>query len=166
MRHFVFFRACNFGFKLIDPADSDKLVQGLIIKLTGKALRAVRFKENTTYSDFEKTLNELAWRKWILAHIQIKLAACRKLRKEDLQAYLERIEKLFHDIVDAALKKMEYSNTEDVLKLLQTQVLTAFVDGLPDTYKIIFKSRNLKDLKEVLSLALEGGSFISIMQKN
>lgn len=152
---FRFFRACDFAFKLIDPAEVGTLVQGLIIKLSGKALRAVRFKEITTYAEFKKALGELTERKWTLAHLQTKLASCKKTREEQVQTYFERIEKLYHDIVDATLEKGEYSNADDVRKLLQAQVLTAFVDGLPETYRIILKSRNPGSLNEALVLALE-----------
>lgn len=98
----------------------------------------------------------------MLAHLQTKLAACKKLKEEDVQTYFENIEKLYHDLVDVTLETGEYSNKDDIRKLLQRQVLTTFIDGLPDTFKIILKSRNPKNLKEVLALAEEEEIFIPV----
>lgn len=152
---FRFFRACDFAIKMIDPKEVGNLIQGILIKLSGKALRAIRYKEITTYSELKKTLGEITNRKWTLAHLQTKLVACRKTRDEDIQTYFDRIDRLHHDIVDANLETGEYSNGDDIRKLLQNQVLTVFIDGLPESYRTILKSQKPKSLEEALAIAME-----------
>jgi hypothetical protein len=152
---FRFFRACDFAIKMIDPKEMGSLIQGILIKLSGKALGAIRYKEITTYSELKKILGELTNRKWTLAHLQTKLVACRKMRDEDIQTYFDRIDKLHHDIVDANLETGEYSNGDDIRKLLQNQVLTVFIDGLPESYRTILKSQKPKSLEEALAIAME-----------
>jgi len=50
----LFLRACDFGVRIVDPEQIDILVQGLIIKLSGRALQSIRYKEITTYKEFRK----------------------------------------------------------------------------------------------------------------
>lgn len=66
--------------------------------------------------------------------------------KGDVQIYLEMIENLIenHDLVDVTLETGEYFNEDDIRKLLQKQVL---IDGLPDIFKVILKSRYPKNLE-------------------
>lgn len=55
----------------------------------------------------------------------------------------------------------DYSNGKDIEKLLNNQVLNAFISGVPDSYRLILKARNASTLNEALAIALEEGAAIN-----
>jgi len=52
-------RACDLAVRMVDPEHVEMLVQGLIIKLSGRALRSVRYKNITTYKEFRENIVEI-----------------------------------------------------------------------------------------------------------
>jgi len=64
-----FLRACDFAVRIIDPGQISLLVQGMTVKLSGRALRAIRYKEIETYRDFRKAIVEMSDKKKLLPQL-------------------------------------------------------------------------------------------------
>ncbi|KAL4092464.1 hypothetical protein QTP88_026965 [Uroleucon formosanum] len=133
-----FIRACDFAMRIIDSGQRDTLVQGLLTKLSGRALRSVRYKDIISYQEFRKNIVEIS-----------------DIEREKVQEYYEKMEQLLHDLIDATLEGGDYNNGKDIDRLLHNQVLYAFISGLPESYHILLKARAPKKLSEALVYALE-----------
>ena len=150
-----FLRACDFAVRIIDPGQISLLVQGMTVKLSGRALRAIRYKEIETYRDFRKAIVEMSDKKKLLPQLQMKMLTCKMSSGEGVQDYHDKMEQLMHDLIDAAMEGGDYRNGEDIDKLLRNQILNAFISGLPESYRILLKARGPKNLREALAYALE-----------
>ncbi|KAL4085202.1 hypothetical protein QTP88_027061 [Uroleucon formosanum] len=150
-----FLRACDFAVRIVDPEQIDILVQGLIIKLSGRALRSIRYKEITTYQEFRKNIVEISGTKKLLPQLHMKLLTCRKSPDEGVQEYYNKMEQLLHDLINATMEGGDYANGTDIDRLLHNQVLNAFISGLPESYRILLKARGPKKLSDALVFALE-----------
>lgn len=150
-----FLRACDLAVRMVDPEHVEMLVQGLIIKLTGRALRSVRYKNITTYKEFRENIAEISETKKRLPQLQMKLLTCRKATDEGVQEYYNKMEKLLHDLIGATMEEGGYTNEADVDRMLHGQVLNAFVSGLPESYRVLIKARSPKRLSDALVFALE-----------
>ena len=89
-----FLRACDFAVRIVDPELIDILVQGLIIKLSGRALRSIRYKDITTYKEFRKNIVEISETKKLLPQLHMKLLTCRKSPDEGVQESIYTIYKI------------------------------------------------------------------------
>jgi len=150
-----FLRACDFAVKIVDPDQVDLLVQGLIIKLSGRALRSIRYKDITTYKKFRKNIVEISETKKLLPQLHMKLLTCKKSPDEGVQEYYNNMEQLLHDLISATMEGGDYVNGTDIDRLLHNQVLNAFISGLPESYRILLKARGPKKLSDALVFALE-----------
>ncbi|CAH1730972.1 unnamed protein product [Aphis gossypii] len=143
-----FLRACDLAVRMVDPEHVEMLVQGLIIKLTGRALRTVRYKNIATYKKFRESIAEISEAKKRLPQLQMKLLTWRKAPDEGVQEYYNKMEQLLHDLIGATMEEGGYTNEADVDRLLHGKVLNAFVSGLPDSYRILLKARGSKKLSD------------------
>jgi len=100
-----FLRACDLAVRMVDPEHVEMLVQGLIIKLTGRALRSVRYKNITTYKEFRENIAEISETKKRLPQLQMKLLTCRKAMDEGVQEYYNKMEKLLHGLIGATMEE-------------------------------------------------------------
>lgn len=150
-----FLRACDFGVRIVDPVQIDILVQGLIIKLSGRALRSIRYKEITTYKEFRKNIVEISGTKKLLPQLHMKLLTCRKSSDEGVQEYYNKMEQLLNDLIGATMEGGDYANGTNIDRLLHNQVLNATISGLPESYRILLKARGPKKLSDALVFALE-----------
>ncbi|KAL4083123.1 hypothetical protein QTP88_028453 [Uroleucon formosanum] len=116
-----FLRACDFAVRIVDPEQIDILVQGLIIKLSGRALRSIRYKEITTYQEFRKNIVEISGTKKLLPQLHMKLLTCRKSPDEGVQEYYNKMEQLLHDLINATMEGGDYANGTDIDRLLHNQ---------------------------------------------
>ncbi|KAE9529231.1 hypothetical protein AGLY_011907 [Aphis glycines] len=73
-----FLRVCDFEVKMADPEQIEMLVQGLIIKLSGRALRSIRYKDITSYKEFRRNIVEMSETKQQLPQLHMKLLTCKK----------------------------------------------------------------------------------------
>lgn len=150
-----FLRACDFAVRIVDQEQVDLLVQGLIIKLSGRALRSIRYKDITTYKEFRKIIVEISETKKLLPQLHMKLLTCKKSPDEGVQEYYNKMEQLLHDLIGATMEGGNYANGTDIDRLLHNQVLNAFISGLPESYRILLKARGPKKLSDALVFALE-----------
>jgi len=139
--------ACDFAVRTIDPGQIRLLVQGMTVKLSGRPLRAIRYKEIETYRDFRKEIVEMSDKKKLLPQLQMKMLTCKMSSSEGVQDYHDKMEQFMHDLIDAAMESGGYRNGEDTDKLLRNQILDAFISGLPESYRILLKARGPKNLR-------------------
>jgi len=111
---------------MIDPEQIEMLVQGLIIKLSGRALRSMRYKDITTYKEFRKNIVEMSETKRQLPQLQMKLLTCRMNPDEGVQEYYNKMEQLLHGLIGATMEEGAYTNETDIDRLLHIQVLNAY----------------------------------------
>jgi len=64
------------------------------------------------------------------------------------------MEQFMHELIDAAMERGDYTNREDIDRLLRRQI-NAFISGFPESYRILLKARGPKNLREALAYALE-----------
>lgn len=150
-----FIRACDFAMWIIDLGQRGTLVQGLLIKLSGRVLRFVWYKNIISYQEFRKNIVEISVTRKLLPQLQMKLLTCKMNAGKKVQEYYEKIEQLLHDLIDATLEGGDHDNGKDIDRLLHNQVLSAFISGLPESYRILLKARAPKKLGEALVYALE-----------
>jgi hypothetical protein len=55
----AFQNSCDFALQNIDPSESENFVKGITTRLTGKAYRAIRYKEIKKYEDLKTILNSM-----------------------------------------------------------------------------------------------------------
>ncbi|KAL4154355.1 hypothetical protein QTP88_000234 [Uroleucon formosanum] len=72
-----FIKACDFAMRIIDSGQRDTLVQGLLTKLSGRALRSVRYKDIISYQEFRKNIVEISDTRKLLPQLQMKLLTCK-----------------------------------------------------------------------------------------
>lgn len=99
-----FLRACDFAVRMVNPEQIEMLVQGLIIKLSGRALRSLRYKDITTYKEFRKNIVEMSETKKLLPQLHMKLLTCRMSPDEGVQEYYNKMEQLLHDLIGATME--------------------------------------------------------------
>ncbi|KAL4154076.1 hypothetical protein QTP88_001909 [Uroleucon formosanum] len=116
-----FIRACDFAMRIIDSGQRDTLVQGLLTKLSGRALRFVRYKDIISYQEFRKNIVEISDTRELLPQLQMKLLTCKMNAGEKVQEYYEKMEQLLHDLIDATLEEGDYENGKDIDRLLHNQ---------------------------------------------
>ncbi|KAF0722694.1 CCHC-type domain-containing protein [Aphis craccivora] len=151
----AFQNSCDFALQNIDPSENDNFVKGITTRLTGKAYRAIRYKEIKKYEDLKIVLNSLVDKKFTLAHLHSKLSMFRLAYGETIQQYADRAEQLFYEIMEASISTGGLDNPEGISKITAMQILTAFTEGLPHDTRIIVKARKPSDLNEAVQIAIE-----------
>lgn len=151
----AFQNSCEFALQNIDPESTALLVRGMTTRRTGKAYRAIRYKEVNTFTDLRTVLNSLVDKKHTLAHLHSKLAIFRVGKGESIQQYADRAEQLYYDILEVSSSTGGLVQIEGIAKITSLQILTAFTEGLPHDTRIIVKSRSPDTLLEAVRIALE-----------
>jgi len=151
----AFQNSCDFALQNIDPSERENFVKGITTRLTGKAYRAIRYKDIKKYEDLKTILNSMIEKKFTLSHLHTKLSMFRLAYGETIQQYADRAEQLFYEILETSISTGRLDNPDDISKITAMQILTAFTEGLPHDTRIIVKARKPNDLNEAVQIAIE-----------
>lgn len=151
----AFINACEYALENIDPTTRDSFVKGITTRLTGKAYRAIRYKEFKSFQELKTILGSLVDKRHTLAQLHAKLAVLRFSMGETIQQYADRAEQLYYDILEVSSASSGLKDVEGIEKITAMQILTAFTEGLPHDTKIIVKACRPTTLSEAVLLALE-----------
>jgi len=152
---FAFHNACEYALQSIDPAEKENLIRGITTRLIGKAIRPFRHKKPTTYKELKEILDLTVNKKQTLTHLHSKLSTFKIGSGESIQQYSDRAEQLYYDIIEASMATNEISNTEDLSKITERQILSAYTEGLPHDTKILVKASRPNKLSDCVQIALE-----------
>lgn len=151
----AFINSCEYALENVDPEVRDSFIRGIITKLTGKAYRAIRYKEVKSFKELKVILGSLVDKKHTLAQLHSKLAMLKISNGETIQQYADRAEQLYYDILEVSSTASGLANVEGIEKITSMQILTAFTEGLPHDTKIIVKACRPTELSGAAQIALE-----------
>lgn len=151
----AFINSCEYALENIDPIARDSFIKGITTRLTGKAYRAIRYKEVKTFQELKTVLGSLVDKKHTLSQLHSKLSMLRISNGETIQQYAERAEQLYYDILEVSSTTSGLANVEGIAKITSMQILTAFTEGLPHDTKIIVKACRPANLSGAVQIALE-----------
>ncbi|KAF0727122.1 protein DDB G0276689-like [Aphis craccivora] len=152
---FTFHNACEYALQSIDPAENENLIRGITTRLIGKAIRPLIHKKPSTYKELKEILDLSVNKKQTLTHLHSKLSTFKIAVGETIQQYSDKAEQLYYDIIEASMAANEISNTEDLSKIIERQILSAYTEGLPHNTKILVKASRPNKLSECVQIALE-----------
>lgn len=152
---FAFHKAYGYALQSIDQIEKENFVRGITTRLIRKAVRPFRHTIPKTYEELKAALGNTIKKKQTLAHLHSKVATFRIIYGETIQQYIDRAEQLYYDIIEAAIETEEISNTEDLSKITEKQILSAYIEGLPHDTKILVKASRSKTLTECVQVAQE-----------
>lgn len=150
----VFLEKCEFAIQCASNSVQIKLLQGIIVRLTGKARQAVKFRTFNSWAELRDTLKAALEPQRTTAHLFLELYSSKQKPGEDVMAYATRVEHLQNIILEQQTngKSMEASRAlEDSLKAQTVQV---FIEGL-GPLKDFIKARNPQSLEKAIQAARE-----------
>lgn len=151
----AFINSCEYALENIDPETKDSFIKGITTRLTGKAYRAIRYKEIKTFQELKEVLGSLVDKKHTLAQLHSKLSTLRFSHGETIQQYADRAEQLYYDILEVSTNTSGLKDVEGIATITSMQMLTAFTEGLPHDTRIIVKACKPTELSTAVQIALE-----------
>jgi len=150
----LFLEQCEFAIMCANEKAKQRLLQGIIIRLTGKARAAVKFRSIQSWTELKDTLKTSLEPQRTTTHLYLELYSSKQKSDEDVMSYSSRIESLQTLILEQETngKSVEVATAlEDSLK---AQTIQVFIEGL-GKLKDFIKARNPPTLEKAIQAARE-----------
>jgi len=144
---YQFINACDMAVSLVEETNAPTLVKYITIRLTGRALEMIKYKNVSKWSYIKSYLTDAFEVTATTSTLQIQLNSIKIHNNEDVNDYCHRVEKLYYQLCTASkLGKLD-SEAKIIHETLKEQSLANFIKGLVEPIRTIVKSRNPKTLE-------------------
>lgn len=152
-----FISSCDYAFDNIDQGSKGSLLEAVLgVKIKGKALQAIQYKDIDSYEELRTLLRKLYGEKKSLFSLQNEFNLLRQKVGETVQSFGNRVENTLMELIEATLREERGETGKRVLQqFLRKQALEIFKEGLHEELRIIVKARNADQLEIAIREAME-----------
>lgn len=150
----LFLEQCEFAILCANEKAKQRLLQGILIRLTGKARAAVKFRSIQTWTDLKDILKSSLEPQRTTAHLYLELYSIKQKHDEDVMAYSSRIESLQTLILEQETNGKSTEAAKALEDSLKAQTIQVFIEGL-GKLKDFIKARNPPTLDKAIQAARE-----------
>lgn len=150
----LFLEQCEFAILCADDRAKQRLLQGIIIRLTGKARAAVKFRSIQSWTELKETLKSSLEPQRTTTHLYLELYSSKQKPEEDVMAYSSRIESLQTLILEQETNGKSVEVATALENSLKAQTIQVFIEGL-GKLKDFIKARNPPTLEKAIQAARE-----------
>ncbi|KAL4088776.1 hypothetical protein QTP88_023860 [Uroleucon formosanum] len=150
----IFLEKCKFALACTNRKVQTRLLQGITVRLTGKARQAIKFRTFNSWTALRDTLKAALEPQRTTTHLFLELYSTKQKQGEDVLTYSSRIEKLQNLIIEQETS----GKTVEVAKALEAsfkqQAVQVFIEGL-GPLKDFIKARNPATLEKAIQASRE-----------
>jgi hypothetical protein len=150
----IFLEKCEFALACTNRKVQTRLLQGITVRLTGKARQAIKFRTFDSWTALRDTLKAALEPQRTTTHLFLELYSTKQKLGEDVLTYSSRIEKLQNLIIEQETS----GKTLEVAKALEAsfkqQAVQVFIEGL-GPLKDFIKARNPTTLEKAIQASRE-----------
>lgn len=150
----LFLEQCEFAILCANERAKQRLLQGIIIRLTGKARAAVKFRSIQSWTELKETLKTSLEPQRTTTHLYLELYSSKQKIEEDVMAYSSRIESLQTLILEQETNGKSAEVATALENSLKAQTIQVFIEGL-GKLKDFIKARNPPTLEKAIQAARE-----------
>lgn len=150
----IFLEKCEFALACAHDHVQSRLLQGIQVRLTGKARQAVKFKEIKTWTELKDGLKLALEPQRTTTYLFSELYSTRQKIGEDVTNYANRIEKLQTLIIEQETSGHSWEIAQALGTSIKKQTIQVFVEGL-GPLKDFIKARNPLTLDKAIQAARE-----------
>lgn len=150
----LFLEQCEFAILCANERAKQRLLQGIIIRLTGKARAAVKFRSIQSWTELKETLKKSLEPQRTTTHLYLELYSSKQKPEEDVMAYSSRIESLQTLILEQETNGKTVEVATALGNSLKAQTIQVFIEGL-GKLKDFIKARNPPTLEKAMQAARE-----------
>lgn len=150
----LFLEQCEFAIKCANNRAKARLLEGIMIRLTGKARAAIKFRNINNWFDLNETLKNSLEPKRTTTHLYLELYSSKQRAFEDVATYSARIESLQTLILEQETNGKTAEAASALESSLKAQTIQVFIEGL-GSLKDFIKARNPPTLDKAIQAARE-----------
>lgn len=150
----LFLEQCEFAIKCANNRAKARLLEGIMIRLTGKARAAIKFRNINNWVDLKETLKNSLEPKRTTTHLYLELYSSKQRAFEDVATYSTRIESLQTLILEQETNGKSAEAASALESSLKAQTIQVFIEGLGNL-KDFIKARNPLTLDKAIQAARE-----------
>ncbi|CAI6346189.1 unnamed protein product [Macrosiphum euphorbiae] len=150
----IFLEKCEFALACAHDHVQARLLQGIQVRLTGKARQAVKFKEIRHWTELKEALKSALEPQRTTTYLFSELYSTRQKIGEDVTNYANRIEQLQTLIVEQETSGHNWEVAQALGASIKKQSIQVFVEGL-GPLKDFIKARNPLTLDKAIQAARE-----------
>ena len=150
----LFLEQCEFAITCANERAKQRLLQGIIIRLTGKARAAVKFRSIQSWNELKDTLKSSLEPQRTTTHLYLELYSSKQKSDEDVMTYSSRIEALQTLILEQETNGKSAEVATALEDSLKAQTIQVFIEGL-GKLKDFIKARNPPTLEKAIQAARE-----------
>lgn len=150
----LFLEQCEFAILCANDKAKPRLLQGIMIRLTGKARAAIKFRNITTWHELKETLKNSLEPKRTTTHLYLELYSSKQRASEDVASYSARIESLQTLILEQETSGKSDEAASALEASLKAQTIQVFIEGL-GSLKDFIKARNPLTLEKAIQASRE-----------
>lgn len=150
----LFLEQCEFVIKCANHRAKARLLEGIMIRLTGKARAAIKFRNINNWFDLKETLKNSLEPKRTTTHLYLELYSSKQRAFEDVATYSARIESLQTVILEQETNGKSAEAASALESSLKAQTIQVFIEGL-GSLKDFIKARNPLTLDKAIQAARE-----------
>lgn len=150
----LFLEKCEFAIQCANDRARPRLLQGIMIRLTGKARAAIKFRNINSWLELKETLKNSLEPKRTTTHLYLELYSSKQRTFEDVATYSARIESLQTLILEQETSGKSTEAASALEGSLKAQTIQVFIEGL-GSLKDFIKARNPPTLDKAIQAARE-----------
>ncbi|KAL4083611.1 hypothetical protein QTP88_028927 [Uroleucon formosanum] len=150
----LFLEACEFAIMCANEKAKQRLLQGIIIRLTGKARAAIKFRSIQSWTELKDTLKTSLEPQRTTPHLYLELYSIKQKGDEDVMTYSSRIEALQTLILEQETNGKSAEVATALEDSLKAQTIQVFIEEL-GKLKDFIKARNPPTLDKAIQAARE-----------
>lgn len=150
----IFLEKCEFALACTNRKVQTRLLQGIAVRLTGRARQAIKFRTFDTWSALRDTLKSALEPQRTTTHLFLELYSTKQKSGEDVLTYSSRIEKLQNLIVEQETNGKSLEVAKALEASFKQQAVQVLIEGL-GPLKDFIKARNPTTLEKAIQASRE-----------
>lgn len=150
----IFLEKCEFALACTSRKVQTRLLQGIMVRLTGKARQAIKFRTFDSWPTLRDTLKAALEPQRTTTHLFLELYSTKQKPGEDILTYSSRIEKLQNLIVEQETNGKSLEVAKALEASFKQQTVQVFIEGL-GPLKDFIKARNPTTLEKAIQASRE-----------
>lgn len=150
----IFLEKCEFALSCTNKRVQTRLLQGITVRLTGKARQAIKFRTFDSWTSLRDTLKAALEPQRTTTHLFLELYSSKQKIGEDVLTYSSRIEKLQSIIIEQETNGKSLEVAKALEASFKQQTVQVFIEGL-GPLKDFIKARNPTTLEKAVQAARE-----------
>lgn len=150
----IFLEKCEFALACTNRKVQTRLLQGITVRLTGKARQAIKFRTFDSWPTLRDTLKSALEPQRTTTHLFLELYSTKQKPGEDVLTYSSRIEKLQNLIVEQETNGKSLEVAKALEASFKQQAVQVFIEGL-GPLKDFIKARNPMTLEKAIQASRE-----------